>query len=292
MALLIAALIAAFAIGFAISRKSDDAPANQQALAATTAAPTLAELEEHVRANPKDADAWQKLGFAYFADNRFADAADAYARATEIDPGQAVLWSALGEARVMASERDPMPAAAASAFERAIALDPKDPRARYFMAVKRDLDGEHQGALDDWLALLEETPQDAPWRADLVRTIEQVGKINGIDMTEKLAAAGAKSPPPPMAAQGIPGPTAQDLAAASALRPEQQQEMAQGMVARLEDRLKGDPGNVQGWIMLMRSRMTLGEPDKAKKALGDALAANPGQASLLREQAEILGVTQ
>ena len=37
-------------------------------------------------------------------------------------------------------------------------------------------------------------------------------------------------------------------------------------------------------------RMTLGQPDKASQALREALAANPGQADMLRQQASVLGV--
>ncbi|WP_240530265.1 tetratricopeptide repeat protein [Novosphingobium sp. PC22D] len=252
----------------------------------------ISELEAKTAANPNDPAAWQQLGMAYFESDRFAEAAKSYEKAASIDPKQAVVWSALGEARVMASDRDPMPGPAADAFERAIAIDPKDPRARYFLAVRKDLSGDHAGALDDWLALLEDTPADAPWRADLIRTVEQVGKINAVDIENRLAEAGAKSPPaaPPVAAQAIPGPSSQDLAAASRMRPAEQQQMAEGMVSRLEDRLKGDPANVDGWIMLMRSRMVLEQPDKAAKALADAVAANPGKADYLRQQAAILGI--
>jgi cytochrome c-type biogenesis protein CcmH len=121
-------------------------------------------------------------------------------------------------------------------------------------------------------------------------TSEQVGKINKLDVAGRLAAAGAKSPPPPVAARAIPGPSAQDLASASQIPPGEQQEMAEGMVARLENRLKGDPANVDGWIMLIRSRVTLGEPDKAAKALNDAVAANPARAAEIRQQAAVLGV--
>jgi cytochrome c-type biogenesis protein CcmH len=42
--------------------------------------------------------------------------------------------------------------------------------------------------------------------------------------------------------------------------------------------------------MLIRSRMTLGEPVKAKAALEAAVKANPGAAAELRAQAEGLGV--
>ena len=87
----------------------------------------------------------------------------------------------------MASPRDPMPPAAAEAFDKAIALNPKDPRARYFMAVKKDIAGDHKGAIDEWFALLADTPQGAPWEADLRRTIEQVGAINKIDVAARLS---------------------------------------------------------------------------------------------------------
>ncbi|MCX7863898.1 MAG: hypothetical protein N2423_02495, partial [Novosphingobium sp.] len=66
--------------------------------------------------------------------------------------------------------------------------------------------------------------------------------------------------------------------------------MAEDMVARLENRLKRDASNVDGWIMLIRSRVTLDQPDKARQALKDAVAANPARAAWIREQAAMLGV--
>lgn len=290
--LVLAAMLAAFAIVFAISRNSGNETPEPAATAAAGTGDIISDLEAQTRANPKDPAAWQQLGMAYFESDRFADAAGSYQTAAELDPGQAVVWSALGEARVMASERDPMPADAAKAFERALTLDAKDPRARYFLAVRKDLADDHEGAIADWLALLEDTPADAPWRADLIRTIEQVGKIHEVDVSQRLADAGAKSPPPvrPVAAQAIPGPSAQDLAAASKIRPAEQQQMAEGMVSRLEQRLKSAPDNVDGWVMLMRSRMVLEQPGQAKQALADALKANPARADYLRQQAAVLGI--
>ncbi|MDG2005114.1 MAG: tetratricopeptide repeat protein [Novosphingobium sp.] len=294
IALIVAALAAAFAVGFTISRSADEGGTSDLTVPdAVSTVASVSSLEEKTKANPENAPAWLELGQAYFVDSRFADAARAYDKATALVPDDAMAWSALGEARVMASERDPMPAEALAAFKRAIALDSKEPRARYFLAVKRDLDGDHEGAIADWLAVLMDTPENAPWRGDLIRTVEQVGKINGIDVAARLAKAGAQSPPaPPMpaAARAIPGPSAQDLAAASQIPPGEQREMAEGMVARLESRLKGDPANVDGWLMLIRSRATLGQKDKASQALKDAAAANPAQAAAIRQQAATLGV--
>ncbi len=244
----------------------------------------MSELEQRVQAHPTDVAGWQALAAGYADAGRYGDAVRSYDKATQLDAGKAALWSALGEARVMASEHDPMPPAAVSDFQRALSLDAKDPRARYFHAVARDLGGDHQGAIGDWLALLADTPSGAPWEADLRRTIEQVGKINHINVANRLAAI--RKP----AVAGIPGPTPEQLRAAAALSPSEQNAMALGMVARLEARLHSQPGDADGWLRLIRSRMTLGQPDKASAALAEAVAANPAQARNLRQQAGVLGV--
>ena len=57
-----------------------------------------------------------------------------------------------------------------------------------------------------------------------------------------------------------------------------------------EKLLAADPSNVAGWVMLMRSRMTLNQPAKAAKALKDAIAANPGSAQRLKAEAAVLNV--
>jgi len=293
-AILIAAVILlAAAIGYAIWR--DSAPAAIDPAAPNASAPgdQLAALEARTKSEPNSADAWTALGAARFDLGDFGGAAAAYEKATALSPSSAGLWSALGEARVMGSDSDPMPAAALAAFDKAIALDAKDPRARYFLAVKKDIGGDHQGAIDDWFALLADTPQGAPWEADLRRTIEQVSAIHKIDVAARLAST---QPRPltademPVAARAIPGPSRADMEAASQLPKGQQDAMIQGMVDGLEAKLKANPADVDRWIMLMRSRMTLGESAKAAQALKDGIAANPAAAGRLRAQAQLLGV--
>src|SRR5205085_3724374 len=110
---------------------------------------------------------------------------------------------------------------------------------------------------------------------DLRRTIEQVGSINKIDVAQRLAAATANRPAAAPAMPAVRGPDAQQLAAASSIPPSEQQQMAEGMVARLAARLEQQPANVDGWIMLMRSYKTLGRDGEARAALARARAANP-----------------
>jgi cytochrome c-type biogenesis protein CcmH len=280
-----AAVLALVSIGVAMMRGGESA--KSQAAASAAADDPIAALQARVAERPADAPAWQALGEAHFARGTYAEAIAALEKATKLTPDKAIAWSALGEARVMASTRDPMPAQALADFRRAQAADPKDPRSRYFLAVKRDLDGDHQGAIADWLALLKDTPPGAPWRDDLKRTIEQVGSINKIDVAARLAAAEAATAPP---APALPGPSAEDLAAVKSIPPGEQRQMAEGMVARLEARLKTDPNNVEGWMMLIRSRAHLEQADKASAALKQAVAANPGEAAALQAAAAQLGV--
>jgi cytochrome c-type biogenesis protein CcmH len=66
--------------------------------------------------------------------------------------------------------------------------------------------------------------------------------------------------------------------------------MVASMVEGLEAKLAKNPNNVNGWIMLMRSRMTLGETAKAKAAFDKSVAENPLSRSKLATEAKILGV--
>lgn len=287
-----ATLALAAALGFALTR-SDLSGGATAVPAAAAPGGDLAALEATVRESPDNAAAWVALGEARFTAENYQGAADAFRRATVLAPAVAVHWSALGEAEVLASRVEPLPETALAAFRRALQLDARDPRARYFLAVKRDLDGDHAGAITDWLALLADTPQGAPWEQSLRQTIEQVARINDIDVTARLAAVRqpeVAAQDLPVAARAIPGPTREQMQDAAALPKGQQDQMIAQMLGQLESRLRQNPRQPDRWIMLMRSRMTLGEGERALDALRAAIAANPEQAARLRREAQLLGV--
>ena len=75
-----------------------------------------------------------------------------------------------------------------------------------------------------------------------------------------------------IATAAIPGPSPQQMRDASGMPKGQQDLMIQGMVEGLETKLKSNPDNPNGWIMLMRSRLQLGETGKASVALKSARA--------------------
>jgi len=237
-------------------------------------------------ATPAAAD-WRVVGWAYAEKGEAEASAAAYRKAAAIEPGNAENWSSLAEALQTAST-SVVPEASA-ALDKALALDPSDPRARYFLAVQKDLRGDHRGALEDWAALLRDTPPGAPWRADLERTIAQGASRN------KLAVPDTAGAPPsaPVATAAIPGPTSDQLAAAGSIPPGEQDEMARAMVAKLAARLAADPRDADGWIRLMRSRTVLRDPAGARQAFQSGLAAFAGDSATqgrLRSAAAQLGI--
>lgn len=295
-----AALIAASAVGYSLIR--DDGTAELSAGAPDASAQpsvsdVIARLERKLAENPGDAEGWRMLGWSYFQIGRHAEAATALKRATSLAPGNAEYHSMLGEALVLASQDgDGLPADARAAFERALALDPSDPRARYFRAVAMDLEGRHEAAIDAWFELLGDTPADAPWAADVRQVIVDVAQANGIDVAERLAATPFAPPTGDLRTDGaavatgaIPGPTREQMQAAQTMSRDEQDAMVRGMVDRLSARLADNPNDADGWIMLMRSRVQLGDRGGARRALEDGLAAFRTDAATSRRLREAAG---
>lgn len=293
-----AGIIALAAVGVTVMRSGDTPNIAENAIAAQNEASppvgdVIAALEKKLQDNPDDANGWSMLGWSFFETQRFAEAATAMKRATSLDPDNAEYQSMLGEALVLASAEGDIPADARAAFDQALKLNPKDPRARYFQAAAMDMDGKHQAAINAWFALLKDTPADAPWAEDVRNVIRNVGKERGIDVEQRLASAefappagGLKTDGVAVASSAIPGPNRDQMQAASSLPKGQQEEMIRGMVDGLADKLKANPDNVDGWIMLMRSRVQLGETGKAAKALQDASTAFRNDADKLRKVKE------
>lgn len=294
IALILAALVAAAAIGIAVMRNRAEAPPiSSTATTPVGDVPTMiAQLEARLKQDPKSAQGWQLLGWSYFETGRYGDAAKAYARAAALEPANATYWSALGEALVLSGPGG-VTEEAEQAFRKALAIEPKDHRARYFIGVKKDLAGDHKGAVDDWIAVLKDTPAGAPWGLPVRELLDKVAKANGIDISGRVPPPSAAPAADGVATAAIPGPTREQMQAARALPPGQQDAMVRGMVEGLAAKLKANPNNADGWIRLMRARMVLGESGAATQALRDgrgAFAGDAKQQARLSDAARTLGV--
>jgi cytochrome c-type biogenesis protein CcmH len=191
----------------------------------------IAQLETQMQQHPDNAEGWRMLGWSYLQTGRNAEAAEAYGKAAALDPKNADYLSAQGEATVLAAQGTVTPIAQ-GVFRKALAADPQDPRARYYLAVARDQAGDHEGAMNDWIALIKSAPPDAPWLPDVRTFVEKVAAERKIDLTGRL---------PAMAAAGPRGPTPEQMAAAQTMSEGDRAQMIQGMVSGLDARLSRTP---------------------------------------------------
>ena len=115
----------------------------------------LARLEERVRANPRDVEAWIQIGHINFDNQQHKAAIEAYEKALAIDPNNAPVLTDLG----IMYRRNGNPREAVRRFEQAIAIDPKleNPRFNKGIVLWHDLK-EREGAIQAWEELLKINP--------------------------------------------------------------------------------------------------------------------------------------
>ena len=237
-----------------------DAPVEERSIEAL-----VAKVEAHLEANPDDGRGWEVVGPVYMRLGRFDDAVKARRNVLRLLGANGPREADLGEA-LSGLANGVVTADAKAAFQRAMQHDPGDFRARYFLGLAAEQDGRPAEAAELWRGLLAQAPADAPW-AELVR--QSLARVDPNAATAK-------------------GPSAEDVAAASELSPEQRADMVRGMVERLAERLSREGSDVEGWLRLVRAYMVLGDRDKAASAASDARRALAGEPDKLRRVEELV----
>lgn len=231
----------------------------------------IGQVEAHLAANPNDGAGWELIAPIYMRLGRFDDAVAAWRKSITLNGETATREANLGEA-LFAAANGVVTDEAKTAFERAVARDEHEPKARYFLGVADEQDGNREAAASKWRALLADAPPGAPWIA-IVR--EALTRATG----EAVPAAA--------------GPSADDVAAAANMSDEQRAGMVRGMVAKLADRLHADGGDVEGWLRLVRAYAMLGDRGKAMDAVADAkraLASHPAEIKRIDDLVKGLGL--
>ena len=230
--------------------------------------------------NPKDIEGWRLLGWSYFNLQRFDEAAAAFAKAIELSPNVADLHSARGEALVRAAN-GAVTANSKLAFSEALKLNSKELRARYFIGLEKAQAGNKTAALDDWIEVANDVETNDPTVPALGQSIAELAKELNVDLTQRLRrpldTADQRTPGQPkspdvslMPHTTVPSePKLGDANAPAA--PANQTDMIGEMVGRLESRLERSPRDVDGWIMLIRSKKVLNDPGAVRQAYERAL---------------------
>jgi cytochrome c-type biogenesis protein CcmH len=237
----------------------------------------LARLEQHLKEDPRDLQGWMLLGQAYNRMGRYADSAGAYRQAMAVSQGSdPEIMSAFGEALTAAND-GMVPDEAVRTFEAILKVAPKEPRARYYLALTRAQAGDYRDALDRWADIVRDSPADAPW----LRTVRQ--RI--AEMAERLSVPVAEVMPQPLPASqpqaSTGGPTREQAEAAADMSPEQRTAMVRGMVERLANRLKDNPDDADGWLRLARAYRVMGDAAQEASALNSAMKAAPKRVDVL-----------
>lgn len=225
----------------------------------------VARVEEHLRANPGDADGWRVVAPIYGRMGRFEDAATAYGRLIDLDGATAERLADLGESLVFADE-GLVGDRAVAVFARAVSLDATHAQSNYFLGLAALQEGDRDTARAIWQELKANADPDLPW-ARMV--------------TQSLAALEVEQGDP-SAEEAIANLPDEDRAAA-----------IRGMVDGLDERLAAGGGSEAEWRQLMRARMVLGDVDAARQALERALedlAPDAAAAARLISTANELGI--
>jgi cytochrome c-type biogenesis protein CcmH len=167
-------------------------------------------------------------------------------------------------------------AEAAGVFEHALALDAHNVKARYFTGLSAEQDGKREQAATIWRDLLQNAPTGAPWIALVRQSLAQL-EPNAAPEGQSAGANNASV-----------GPTADQVAAAADMSPEDRVRMIRTMVERLAQRLTQDGGDVDNWLRLIRDYVVLGERDKALGAAARARQALAGADDKVRRIDELL----
>lgn len=266
---------------------AERAAEQQEATEVTQLAETLRNrlLED---ANGGPSDGWMLLGQTYMRMNRFAEAAQAFARVAVRPEADSSVFSQYAEALV-ASENGVITQTASGAIVRAMELDPMNPAAVYYNAQLQAQDGLIRDARVSLLQRLGAADGFEPWMEIFVQQANQYGEEIGADPVSLQDFAPMMGGGAPRVA--MPGPSTEDVEAAQEMSGEDRAAFVRSMVERLASRLEEEPGDLEGWLRLARAYSVLGETAGAEdaatraRALADVLPEDdPGR---LATQAEL-----
>jgi cytochrome c-type biogenesis protein CcmH len=218
----------------------------------------VAQVQQHLEQNPTDGRGWSVLAPVLAKLGRFDEAVTAFRNTIAYSGDSAALRADLGEA-IAAAANGVVTADAKSEFERAVALDGNEVKARFFLGLAAEQDGRGTDAAAIWRDMLAKAPPDAPWRPLVQAALVRVG------------------------GPALPALSDDTIAAAQGMATGDRNAMVQSMVDRLATRLKQDGNDVEGWLRLVRAYMVLGDRDKAKQAVADARQAVGPDAERLRQ---------
>ncbi|ARU01083.1 c-type cytochrome biogenesis protein CcmI [Yoonia vestfoldensis] len=237
-------------------------------------------LREIAPTRPDDLEAWSRLAFHEVELRNYAGAARAQDQVVSIlgDAAGPADLTRLLDLRVVAAGGLVSPEAE-QVIRAILALDDTNLAARYYLGLLYDQTDRPDLAYRLWRDLAENGNPASFHAASARQMIEDAAFRAGIDYT----------------LPALRGPSAEDIAAAQDMSPEDRQAMIGGMVEGLADRLANDGGTATDWARLIAAYGVLGDTDNARAIwveAADVFGANAEAMAILTPAARDAGLLE
>lgn len=169
---------------------------------------------------------------------------------------------------------------AEAAVTAALALDAGNGLARFYLGLMQAQTARPDLSFQTWRALLETSPEAAPWVPVIRERIGLLADAAGVDYALPEATR---------------GPDAAALEAAGAMPPDEQKAMIGGMVEGLAERLANQGGTGAEWAQLIAALGVLGDVERARAIFAEAedvFAGSPDDLTLVTDAARKAGIAE
>ncbi|MDQ5843807.1 MAG: c-type cytochrome biogenesis protein CcmI [Acidobacteriota bacterium] len=150
-----------------------DGPMTQQRMESNVAA-----LAQRLEQNPNDSQSWAMLGRSYLTLEKYAEASNAYAKATAVKPDDADLWADYAFALAMANGRR-LQGQPQELIAKALKLDPDNPKALELAGSAAFEAKNYKEAVNYWQRLLEKSPPNSELSQTLAERIDRAKSLSG-----------------------------------------------------------------------------------------------------------------
>lgn len=133
----------------------------------------ITNLLSRLDADPGDAEAWVMLGRSYQSLSRYAEAAEAFQKATHLQDGDARLWADYADALAMANGKQ-LQGRPTEALRNALQRDPNNRKALWLAGTAAMQRGDFQDSLKHWTKLQELTSLESSDARIIAANIEEI----------------------------------------------------------------------------------------------------------------------
>ena len=228
-------------------------------------------LKNNLKNDPENINTWVLLGRAYSNLALHTDAANAFEKAHTLSPNNTEILVQYAEALIPV-ENNVITEKIWNLFKQVLTRSPLNPKARYYLALRKAQANNIRDAIQDWVDLVAISPKNASWLPTVRSQVKAAAQELGIDPSSFKPSAKVIALKSSSKVLVSPGPTREQLESASQMSTRQRQEMIRSMVERLADRLEKDPDDPEGWRRLAHAYRVLGESEKAANAEDRATA--------------------